>query len=204
METDGFVRQRKELERLLMSDPSMEKKVQALIRKVLFQVRAALSREARAAIGSDPRQAYKAVKTAVWRQLLGGSVSILQKRRAGGSGSYEPSRHPSPRGGNRRPRSARTAALDAYYGSDRGFVLRFLNAGTEERAVRFSYDPRRESVRRGSRGGNLRSYGKTVNTGYRGRIKARNWFGPRSQREMEKAARNLELLIGQLIEQQLK
>ena len=34
-EVDGLVKQREELERLLMSNPEMEKKVQGLIRKVL-------------------------------------------------------------------------------------------------------------------------------------------------------------------------
>ena len=37
-EIDGFVQQQKELEALLMSNPAMEKKVQALIRKVLMQL----------------------------------------------------------------------------------------------------------------------------------------------------------------------
>ena len=42
-EVDGLVKQREELERLLMSNPEMEKKVQGLIRKVLLQARKVIS-----------------------------------------------------------------------------------------------------------------------------------------------------------------
>jgi len=204
-EVDGLVEQKKELEALLMSNPAMEKKVQKIIRKVLAAVRSSMSKEAKSVIKSDPRQAYKAVKSTVYRQILGGSVSILQRKRAkGGGGEYTPPRHPSKRGGNRRPRSQRTIALQSYWGSDRGFILRFLNAGTTDRYINFLPDSSREHVHRGSRGGNLKKYGKTINTGYRGKIAARNWFGSRSQQEMERAAENLTKYIDALIKQEFK
>ena len=79
LEIDGFVKQRKELEGLLMSNPDMEKKVQKIIRAVLSHVRKDVSQSARGAMNADPRQAYKAVKTSVYRRILGGSVSILNK-----------------------------------------------------------------------------------------------------------------------------
>ena len=204
MEIDGLVKQREELEKLMMSNPAMEKKVQGLIRKVLM--------EARKEIGSgiqfkhgDPRQAYKAVKTAVYRRILGGSVSILNKRRAGTPGNYEPPRtlRPGQRGGNRRTRSDRTQQIMNYDGSSRSFVLRFLNQGTQGRSIEFRYDAARENVKRGSRGGNVSKYGKTTNTGRRGNIAPRNFFGQLAPRAMDKAAENLTNLIDELIKNEL-
>lgn len=206
-EVDGLVQQRKELESLLMSNPAMEKKVQKLIRKVLTAVRKSVGNAARQpnVMKSDPRQAYKAVKTTVYRQILGGSVSILRKKRAsGGGGNYEPPHHPSRRGGNRRERSPRTIDLQSYWGSDRGFILRFLEAGTQGRAIRFKIDSRREQVHRGSRGGNVQKYGKTINTGYRGNIRVRNFFGRSSQQEMERAGENLTRYIDDLIKEEFE
>ena len=204
VEIDGFVKQREELERLMMSNPAMEKKVQGLIRKVLMAARREIGKDIKFDHG-DPRQAYKAVKTAVYRQILGGSVSILRKRRAGTQFSaYEPPRtlRPGQRGGNRRPRSQRTDDLMKYAGPDRGFVLRFLNAGTQGRAIKFNYDEAREHVHRGSRGGNVKKYGTTINTGSRGNIKPRNFFGNSSHSAMQQAADQLTKLIDDMIKQE--
>ena len=206
-ETEGFVEQRKELEALLMKNPAIEKKVQGLIRKVLAEARKSMTAEARHAMDSDPRQASRAIRTMVYKRILGGNINILRKKRAGkGGGGYTPTRtlRTGQRGGNRRDRSERTKNLESYYGSDRGFVLRFLNSGTHDRFVPFHADEDREHVHRGSRGGNLQKYGKTINTGRRGHISARDWFGNRGQKEMENAANNLGKLIDELIETELK
>ena len=205
-DVEGFVEQRKELDRLLLSNPAMEKKVQGLIRKVLAMVRKGVGQAAHEKMKSDPRKAYLAVRMAVYKRILGGNVNILRKRKAsGGGGAYTPTRtlRTGQRGGNRKSRSERTKNLEAYYGSDRGFILRFLNQGTDERYVDFMPDSGREHVNRGSRGGNLRKYGKTINTGKRGRIAARNWFGPRSQKEMQHASEVLTQYIDQLIKDTL-
>ena len=204
-EIDGFVQQQKELEALLMSNPVMEKKVQALIRKVLMQARRTIGKAAADAMDSDPRQAYKAVKTAVYRQILGGNVSLYQKKRASAArSSYEPPRtlREGQRGGNRRPRSGRTKQLQSYMGSDRGFVLRWLEGGVNGRVVEFRSDPHRDKVKRGSQGGDLKKYGKTTNTGARGNITPRNFFGTSSQTAMQNAAEQLTQLIDKLIKEQ--
>lgn len=201
-EVDGIVKQREELERLMMSNPQMEKRVQGLIRKVLLAARQEIGKGIKFDHG-DPRQAYKAVKTAVYRQILGGSVSILRKKRAGTQFSnYEPPRtlKAGQRGGNRRPRSQRTDDLIHYAGPDRGFILRFLNAGTQGRAIKFKYDEARENVHRGSQGGN--KYGETINTGRRGNIAPRNFFGQLAPSAMNKAADELTKLIDDMIKQE--
>ena len=185
-EVDGIVRQKQELESLLMSNPEMEKKVQGLIRKVLLAARRTISGDIHGVIKNDPRQAYKAVKSAVYRRILGGNVSILNKRKAGKRGPVPPVVHQletrvnskgNHRGGNRMPRSRRTEDLLTYQGADRGFILRFLNAGTSDRESRI---------------------------GNRGNISARSFFATSSQQAMEKAAEQLDTLIEDLIKQELK
>lgn len=209
-EVEGFVEQSKALDKLLMSNPEMEKKVQGLIRKVLNEVRKSIGQASRQpnVMKTDPREAYKAVRAAVYKRILGGNVNILSKRRASANGgSYTPTKtmKSHQRGGNRRPRGGRTMKLESYFGSDRGFVLRFLNSGTQERVVKsFNIDDARVHVHRGSRGGNVRKYGKTVNTGSRGMIKARNFFVHASQTAMAGAAENLTQMIDTLIKQELK
>ena len=187
-EVDGIVRQKQELESLLMSNQAMEKKVQKLIRKVLMAARKQIVGDIKngSVMKSDPRQTYKAVKSAVYRRILGGNVSILNKRKAGARGPVPPIVHKletqvnskgNHRGGNRMPRSRRTEDLLTYQGSDRGFILRFLNAGTEGRESR---------------------------VGNRGSIAARNFFGTSSQQAMERAAEQLDNLIEELIKQELQ
>ena len=169
-----------------MSNPEMEKKVQGLIRKVLLAARRTISGDAKGMMKNDPRQAYKAVKSAVYRRILGGNVSILNKRKAGKRGPVPPVVHQletrvnskgNHRGGNRMPRSRRTEDLLTYQGADRGFILRFLNAGTEGRESRI---------------------------GNRGSISARNFFENSSQKAMEQAAAQLDALIEDLIKKEIQ
>ena len=196
IQIDGLVQQRQELENLLMSNPNMEKKVQKIVRTVLGHVRKDVSQAARGAMHADPRQAYKAVKTAVYRQILGGNVSILNKKRRGTQFSaYEPPRNPSRRGGNRMTRSGRTADLIHYAGPDRAFVLRFLNQGTNPRVIKdFKYDENRK----------VDKWNKHPNTGFRGRIAPRNFFALTSHSAMRKASQELQQLIDELIKQEMK
>lgn len=206
LEVDGLVEERQELNRLLLTESGMAKKIQSLIRKVLTEVQRNLSEQAREGMKADPRNAHKAVRTLVYRRILGGNVNILSKRKAGQPSDYAPARRlrSGQRGGNRRKRSERTKRLQGYQGTDRGFILRFLNAGTQGRFINFIPNADRERVNRGSRGGNVKKYGKTINTGRRGNIKARNWFGEKSRREMEKAAEILGKYIDDTISRVLK
>lgn len=196
LQIDGLVKQRQELESLLMTNPNMEKKVQKIVRTVLSRVRKDVSQAARGAMGADPRQAYKAVKTAVYRQILGGNVSILNKKRGSTQFSaYEPPRKPSRRGGNRRTRSPRTDDLIHYAGPDRAFILRFLNQGTNPRVIKdFKYDESRK----------VDKWNKHPNTGFRGAIRPRNFFRLTSHSAMRKASQELQQLIDELIKQEMK
>jgi hypothetical protein len=200
VETEGFAALQKKLEELQTKDPGMRKAIQDVIRTVLKEVRRAVSNSAKSGLGmdSDPRKAYKAVRSAVYKRILGGQVNILARRKAGKPGNYQKPKKGLPkRGGNRWGRSDRTKQLEGYEGMDRGFVLRFLNAGTVDRGI-WSY-----SDRDGNRHalGSARSMNiKTrAYSGNRGNIKARNWFGDRSQKELENASEKLQRLIDEVI-----
>lgn len=151
-------------EKLLSSDPDMRRKLRKVTGQVLRKARSALSTQARSMLPRDPRQAYRAIKSTVYRRTLGGNVSILNKRKASSTRvriEKERKLREGQRGGNRTKRTKRTEQLDSYWGSDRGFILRFQNAGTAARTSRY---------------------------GNRGSIAARNWFQGASQAQLQKAA----------------
>jgi hypothetical protein len=189
-EVDGLVRTRNELEALLSSNPEMEKKIQGLVRKVLMAARKQIMGDIPFKHG-DPRQSVKAVKTAVYKRILGGSVSLYNKRGTGkGSNGYEPPRKGSiGRGGNRRSRSARTQQIMSYEGSMRAFVLRFLSEGVSGRAINFEYNDNRR----------VDKWNKHPNTGNRGNIAPRNFFANSSHKALQQAAEQLDQLINELI-----
>lgn len=187
------------LAKLKTDNPGFERRLRAVIRKVLGHARANLQKEAAGGLQmeSDPRHAYKAVRFAVYKRLLGGQVNILQSRKAGSETSYQPPRTltPGQRGGNRVKRTERTRKLMSYEGKDRGFILRFLNAGTGDRAIH-------------SMGGNsLRSGSVSILAskslgGNRGSISARNWFGGASHKELEAVAGEMQTLIDKIINEE--
>lgn len=161
-------------ERLMTDKPEMQKRARKIIASVMQKARSDTSKGARDCLENDPRAAYKAVKRMVYKRMLGGNISILNKRKAGNTRVMITNTNPhTGRGGNRRPVSARTEQITSYYGSDRGFVLRFVNSGTKSRMTRY---------------------------GNRGSIAARNWFEGVSQYAVERAASAFE----QLIEQEIK
>lgn len=193
IDTEIIERQRKVLEAALTSNPEMERRLQKHIRSVLMEARKDIVGDISAKLKSDPRGAAQAVRTSVYRAVLGGNVNIFNSKKAHGVNTYEPQRNPSPRGGNRRQRSSSTQRIMSYAPLDRGFILRFVNDGTGDRTINFRSDSRRERVNRGSRGGS--KYGKTTNTGLRGKIAPRHFFGPSAQRWVQQAADNLSRLI---------
>lgn len=168
---EGYVENAQLLERLLTKDAEFAKAYRKLIRKALQAAKRRISNDVKFNIGiaKDPRAAYKAVKMAVYKSIFGGNVSILSKRKSSNlKTSYHPPRTltAGQRGGNRVPMSARTLAVNSYYGADRGFILRWLEEGTQNRIA-------------GTRGGKLH--------GNRKRIGARHEFSSNAPTEMEKA-----------------
>ena len=194
---DAFEKKIKEIE---TTNPGFEKRLRGVIRKVLGEARAKLSKDATSGLQmkSDPRKAYKAVRYAVYKRLFGGQVNILQSRKAGAMNLYEPPKKGLPkRGGNRVLRSKRTTDIMSYQGKDRGFILRFLNQGTGDRAIH-------QMGNRALRTGSVSILATKSLGGNRGSITARNWFGSASQRELENVAGHLQDIIDKIINDEFK
>ena len=175
------------LERLLISG-EMESRVRKIIQTVLKEAEIRAEGGVRSAVPHDPRGAYKAVRHAVYKRVLGGNLSILNSRKRSGSVAQVSA---SVRG-----RSGKTQRTLGYSGEDRGFILRFLNSGTGQRFVSTlnARDIVRKSVDERPGG---RSYKGGI--GNRGSINARNFFGRVAQRELNEAAKR----IGELIEEEI-
>jgi hypothetical protein len=196
IEIEGIDEQVKQLRRMMSEDPYFRRRVNAVIKTVLSAARKEVMQHAEGAMDSDPRHAYKAVRSAVYRRILGGNLNILSRRKAGAPTSYQKPRRgtsdPKGRGGNRWGRSQRTIDLESYEGMDRGFILRFLNAGASDRAIKTYSD------KNGDRFG-LRTWAKGGN---RGNIAARNWFGNASQAALEKVSIRMEDFIDKIINEE--
>ena len=187
------------LKQLRTDNPGFDRRLRAVIRTVLGEARANLRKDAASGLQmqSDPRHAYKAVRFAVYKRIFGGQVNILNSRKAGGETAWKPARTltPGQRGGNRRKRNSRD--LDKYEGIDRGFILRWLNNGmtkTNPRVIQFTENGRRRVDR----------WNRHPNTGNRGAISPRNWFGDASLRELEKASEQMQILIDKVINDEFK
>ena len=206
---EGLSELSKKLDNMLSKNPAMEKKLQNVIGKFLSEARKQASKEVRDIIDNDPRQAYKAVRRTVYRQLLGGNLNILSKRKAGASGSYQAKRtiKAGQRGGNRKKRSERTQRLEGYMGNDRGFILRFFEVGARKGGVvrqlrKFRTDKHRQDVKRGSQGGDTNKYGITVNTGSRGKIDPNNFFKRIANKAFFNNLADLEQTIDKLLNEE--
>ena len=182
------------LEKLLTSDPEMEKEIRAIVSKVLRTAVKEVSHEAARYIQNDPREAYKAVRKMVYKRVLGGNIKILSPRKAGKRGAAP---------GGSRGRLSRTTDILSYRGVDRSFILRFLDSGTNDRRATYMNGHRimRENIneRPKRRGGYM-----TNIIGARGRITARGFFGPAAQKAIANAAKEMTVLLEQLYKQRIK
>ena len=183
---DAVVLEQKQvLEQALSTNPKTQKALQKLIRVAIMEARAKVISSEKFKNG-DPRGARNAVRTAVYKKILGANINIYNSRKAHGSTNYEPPRKGvSGLGGNRRTRSSRTARIMSYDALDRGFILRWLNSGANDRHINFK---ERE-------GRNVDKWNKHPNTGNRGSIAARHWFKTSATSALEQATDKLANLI---------
>lgn len=195
---EGYEEQMKQLKSMMSDDPTFRRRINGVIKQVLNEARKQISQQAKDVVKNDPRSAFKAVRSAVYKRILGGQVNILQKRKAGTPTNYQKPRKGLPkRGGNRWGRSQRTKDLEGYQGMDRGFVLRFLNAGTDDREIRSYTD--KDGTRHDLRSGGIRNMKTHAVGGNRGSIAARNWFGSASHTAMQQASAEMQELIDRII-----
>lgn len=182
-----IVEQNKVLEQALSTNPKTQNVLRKLIRKVIMQARASVVAGIKFDNG-DPRGSARAVRTAVYKKILGANINIYNSRKAHGSTTYEPPRHPSHRGGNRRTRSGRTQQIMSYGALDRGFILRWVNSGTKGRYSGY-----------GRNGKTAAEYDRFVlrtgGRGWRGSIAARNFFRGAGEQALVRAADALANLI---------
>lgn len=177
VEVVGFNVADKMLGELMTTDPYMARKVNAFIRKALKQARKDLSADAKKYLKSDPRRAARAVRFSVYKAMFGGNLSILQKGRGTAGARYKLIRkkklQPGQRGGNRITRVDDSRnRLETYFGADRGFVLRFIASGTEQRRTRY---------------------------GNRGSIRQTDWFGHTAPWHLQDAAAAIAIEISNYI-----
>lgn len=125
-----------EIDKLLADKPEMRGALQRVVKSVVRTARANTTRQIHAIVSRDPRKAYQAVKFTVYKQVLGGSVSILDPKKGSNTRcrvnkDRKLDSNPTQRGGNRMTRTDRTEQIDSYYGKDRAFILRFLSQGAD-------------------------------------------------------------------------
>lgn len=176
----GIEQYQEALRKMQTDNPATRRVLQAIIRRAIGEARKNVIQDARDVLENDPRHAYKAVRNSVYKQILGGQINILSSRHRGAATKWVKPKKDRPenaRGGNRRKRSERTMQLDSYEGADRGFILRFLNAGTAERETRY---------------------------GNRGSLAARHWFGRSSAFQMDAAASRIAEEIENLLQQEFQ
>lgn len=186
----GIEQYQQALARMQTDNPRTRRELQRIIRKAIGEARRNVIKDAKDVLSTrpksasdnwvaDPRHAYKAVRNSVYKQILGGQINILSSRHRGAPTKYEPKRtlQQGQRGGNRRKRSEETMRFMSYEGADRGFILRFLNAGTSERETR---------------------YGK------RSSLTARQWFGRSSAFQLDGAASKVAEEIERMLQQEFQ
>ena len=177
----GLEERVEEIRKLSTENPAMKRHIQAIIRKAISDARKRVVQDAKDVLENDPRNAYKAVRNSVYKQIFGGQINILSSRKRGNPTKYHRPRaldnNPHQRGGNRRLRSLRTLQIESYEGVDRGFILRFQNAGTAERETRY---------------------------GNRGSLRARHWFGTSSAFQVQQAADEVAVMIERMLDSEFK
>ena len=186
-----IVESKKVLEAALSTNPKTQAVLRKMIRQYVLQAREQVVNSIHFKNG-DPRGAREAVRTTVYKKVLGANINIYSRRKASGRGNaYEPPRklRPKQRGGNRVARSDRTDDFLHKYGPlDRGMILRWVNSGTEGRYAGHGRNGRNEAERNKFI---LNSEGR----GWRGKIAARNFFKPLGDRAIGQMRDNLEIAI---------
>lgn len=183
----------KVLEAALSTNPKTQAVLRKTIRKYIMEARQQVINNIKFNNG-DPRQSRQAVRTAVYKKVLGANLNILNGRQSRHGSSYEPPRKVYPgmkghRGGNRMIRSQRTQDMMTLDPKDRGFILRFVNSGTNPRYANG------RNVTGNNR--NLRNFFALQEEGdyYRGSIAPRNFFKNTGNRALAQMADNLSTAI---------
>lgn len=166
----------KAFEGLRLDEVAKRKDLRKIVRKEIGDVRKKVVQAAAGAMATDPNRSRNAVLGTVYKNVIGGSVSLfdrkvkkmrLVKQKRGGASGIIRNRYVSDR----------TKQIRGYMPENRGFILRFLNKGTQARTAN-------------GRGGR----------GNRGAITGKNFFEPVATAGMRMAAENMRRQVDKMIE----
>ena len=169
------------MDRLLTTNPKMEKKLRNAIHKLILKAREKVATVAETKLKNDPRKTAHAIRSTVYREVFGANLNLLSSKKANSPGPIPPVRYRlqtetnrkgNHRGGNRRPRSSRTIQMLGYQGFDRSFVLRWTSDGTTTRTTKY---------------------------GNRGAISPRGWFAPAATNALNQMSDELVAMIDKII-----
>lgn len=171
----------KNIEQMMTTNPELRTKLQAAIREDVQKARAAVVNNMPTVFANgDPNEARRAIRRVLYQQILGANLNIYNMKR--GTAGWKVRQierkvemNPKMRGGNRIKRSFKTIRMQGYEGKARGFILRWLNSGTDERESRY---------------------------GNRGSIAPRNFFGQLAGSALSVVSQHLAMMIEEEIANQ--
>lgn len=183
----------KNIEGMMTDNPELRKKLQDAIREDVRKARQTVVRNMSSVFkNGDPAQARRAVRQVIYEQILGANLNIYNMRRGTANWSYRQQERAEAgigsrtgRGGNRRTRSFKTARYQGYEGKAKGFLLRWLDNGVNDRAIKFTERMGRKADK----------WNHHPNTGNRGSIAARNFFEPMASAALNVVSQHLAQII---------
>ena len=188
----------KNIESMMTDNPELRKKLQDAIRQDVWKARQTVVRNMdRVFKNGDPAQARRAIRHIIYEEILGANLNIYNMRR--GTANWrvrqvdrKGTSDPKGRGGNRRKRNFITIRMHGYEGKARGMILRWLNNGVNDRAIKFKERMSRKADK----------WNTHPNSGNRGSIAARNFFEPMASAALNVVSQHLAQIIEEEIERQ--
>ena len=127
-------RMQQQLEHMSVKEIDRKATDKKIMANELRRVRKATQAAAKTALNGDRMQANKGVRMVLYKTIQGGNINILTTRRGG----VEINTEKYNRQGNRY-RSERSKLIASYWGASRSYVLRWQQAGTEQRTAGTKY-----------------------------------------------------------------
>ena len=188
----------KNIESMMTNNPELRTKLQDAIRQDVWKARqTVVSNMASVFKNGDPAEARRAVRNIIYEEIIGANLNIYNMRR--GTASWrvrqvdrKGTSDPKGRGGNRRKRNFITIRMHGYEGKAKGFLLRWLTNGVNDRAIKFQERMGRKADK----------WNHHPNTGNRGSISARNFFEPMASAALNVVSQHLAQIIEEEIERQ--
>ena len=188
----------KNIESMMTDNPELREKLREAIRQDVWKARQTVVRNMASVFkNGDPAEARRAVRHVIYEDILGANLNIYNMRR--GTANWrvrqvdrKGTSDPKGRGGNRRKRNFITIRMHGYEGKARGMILRWLNNGVNDRAIKFKERMSRKADK----------WNTHPNSGNRGSIAARNFFEPMASAALNVVSQHLAQIIEEEIERQ--